>query len=96
MLLYLGKIELALGVFSGLSTLSAGIAGFWFGNRSTGYPESLHSPGGSAEGASVSTGSFDPMMGNARRPVDSSQIERPAMFPSEVEQPGDKARKVSK
>lgn len=46
---YPTKPELALGVFSGLSTLSAGIAGFWFGNRGTGYPENIPTPGGISE-----------------------------------------------
>ncbi len=33
------QTELAIGVFNGLATLAAGIAGFWFGSRGTGYPE---------------------------------------------------------
>ncbi|WP_300033669.1 hypothetical protein [uncultured Roseobacter sp.] len=32
------QTELALGVFNGLATLSAGIAGFWFGSRGSGFP----------------------------------------------------------
>ena len=35
----IGKIELGLGVFNGLATLAAGIAGFWFGSRGSGFPE---------------------------------------------------------
>ena len=34
-----GENELALGVFNGLATLAAGIAGFWFGSRGNGFPE---------------------------------------------------------
>lgn len=37
--------QMALGVFNGLSTLAAGIAGFWFGNRGAGYPENTEEPG---------------------------------------------------
>ncbi|MEL7165929.1 MAG: hypothetical protein AAFY52_02935 [Pseudomonadota bacterium] len=34
-----GKDELALSVFNGLATLAAGIAGFWFGSRGSGFPD---------------------------------------------------------
>ncbi|MEL7092360.1 MAG: hypothetical protein AAFN94_11555 [Pseudomonadota bacterium] len=34
-----GENELALSVFNGLATLSAGIAGFWFGSRGSGFPD---------------------------------------------------------
>ncbi|MEM9584948.1 MAG: hypothetical protein AAGA08_17680 [Pseudomonadota bacterium] len=44
-LLWQAKYELALGIFNGLATLAAGIAGFWFGSRGTGFPQS-ETPGG--------------------------------------------------
>ena len=81
-LLYLGKVELALGVFSGLSTLSAGIAGFWFGNRSTGYPETMVAPGGSSDEGASHQIDFDPILGEARRPSDPGRVEKPAVFPA--------------
>ncbi len=58
-LLFWNQIELALAVFSGLSTLSAGIAGFWFGNRSTGHPEEMPTPSGKSERA-VSSNLLNP------------------------------------
>lgn len=87
-LLYMGKVELAVGVFSGLSTLSAGIAGFWFGNRGTGYPEVLGAPGGSGDAPAVAPKMFDPMMGTSRRPVDGEAVERPAVFPTDSKEMG--------
>ena len=34
-LMFLGKTELALGIFSGLASTKATIIGFWFGSRGT-------------------------------------------------------------
>ncbi|MEJ6708906.1 MAG: hypothetical protein QNK92_08935 [Amylibacter sp.] len=58
-LLFWDQIELALAVFSGLSTLSAGVAGFWFGNRNTGHPEEMPTPLGKSERA-VSSNLLNP------------------------------------
>lgn len=73
--------ELALGVFSGLSTLSAGIAGFWFGNRGTGYPEGQQSPGGASDSFEKH---FDPMLGTSRRPIDGEPKQQTAIFKGTV------------
>ncbi|WP_299042881.1 hypothetical protein [uncultured Tateyamaria sp.] len=81
-LLYIGKIELALGVFSGLSTLSAGIAGFWFGNRGTGYPEGVEAPGARHDDLHRPPDMSTMLMGTARRPVDGAPDENPAVFQS--------------
>ena len=81
-LLRMGKVELAIGVFSGLSTLSAGIAGFWFGNRSSGYPETM---GDTRTTSDADTKVFEPLMGTARRPVTHEEPGTPAVFPGRTE-----------
>ncbi|MBN9887700.1 hypothetical protein [Salipiger abyssi] len=44
-----GEYELALGIFNGLATLSAGIAGFWFGSRGEGFPHDAPGAAGEAQ-----------------------------------------------
>lgn len=79
-LLWMGKIELAVGVFSGLSTLSAGIAGFWFGNRGNGFPESISAPGSGAAEDGARPIAIAPLIGTARRPADDEAAPSPARF----------------
>ncbi|NRB04677.1 MAG: hypothetical protein HRU30_15600 [Rhodobacteraceae bacterium] len=89
-LLSCDETELALGVFSGLSTLSAGIAGFWFGNRGTGYPELLppSAPGATASEMVPNPVDGKPDLGVARRPIDGEPAPVVATFEG-VEKEGD-------
>ena len=85
-LLWMGKVELAIGVFSGLATLSAGIAGFWFGNRGTGFPESGPAPGGGAAADEAKRVAVAPLIGTARRPTDDDAAPLPARFLGQQEE----------
>ena len=77
-----GQYELGLGVFNGLATLSAGIAGFWFGSRSSGFPG--ETPGGAADEAEASN-LISPEAGTSRRPVMASTAGESSPSLSSVE-----------